>query len=194
MDYFEIKEKVRQMLPRERFEHSQNVADTAVELAEHHGANVEKASIAGILHDCAKEVSYEQAIEIFKKFGLVIDDITLNNPKLLHGPVGACMAQYELGIVDTEILDAVWFHTTAKSNMNLLTKIIYIADFIEVGRTQEGVGELRKLAYSDIDSAIIAALGFSISKTIRSGSLVHPDSIHARNYLLMSQRSAERDE
>ena len=95
------------------------------------------------------------------------------------------MAQYELGIVDPEILDAIWFHTTAKSNMNLLTKIIYIADFIELDRNFEGVARLRELAYEDIDSAIIAALGHTIGKIIKNGLLIHPDSVHARNYLIM---------
>ena len=187
MDYFEIKEKVRELLPEERFLHSQAVADAAEALAQHYGADAEKAKIAGILHDCAKEFDKDRSIEVFKKFGLVIDDITLNNPKLLHGPVGACMAQYEMGIVDPEILDAIWFHTTGKSNMNLLTKIIYIADFIEPNRTEPGVEELRKLAYEDINTAIIAALGWVFTKIIKQGLLIHPDSVHARNYLIMQR-------
>jgi len=187
MDYFAIKDKVRELLLPERFLHSQGVADTAEELAEHYGADTEKAKMAGILHDCAKGISKESAVEVFKKFGLVIDDITLNNSKLLHGPVGACMAQYEMGIVDTEILDAIWFHTTGKSNMNFLTKIIYIADFIEPNRKFEGVEELRKLAYDDIDYAIIAAIGLTIRKVIKMNGLIHPDSVHARNYLIMSK-------
>ena len=185
MDYLEIREKVRQNVSETRFLHSQNVSDVARELAAHYHADLGKAEIAGILHDYAKNINKEQSIEIFKKFGLVIDDITLNNPKLLHGPVGACLAQYELGIVDTEILDAIWFHTTAKSNMNLLTKIVYIADFIEIGKQQEGIEGIRALAYKDIDSAIIAALNIVIFRTINKGLLVHPDSIHARNYLIM---------
>ena len=189
MDYFEIKEKVRKMLPEKRFTHSQATADTAEELAEHYGASAEKAKLAGILHDCAKEYDREKSIEVFKKFGLVIDDISLNNPNLLHGPVGACMAQYEMGIVDPEILDAIWFHTTAKSNMNILTKVIYIADKIEPNRKFEGVEDLRKLAFEDIDSAIIAALGRFTIRNMKKGKLIHPDSIHARNYLLMSNRS-----
>jgi len=189
MNYFDIREKVKQLLPDKRFLHTQGVADTAAELAEHYGVDAEKAKLAGILHDCAKEVSREQAIEIFKKFGLVIDDISLNNPKLLHGPVGACMAQYELGIDDIQILDAIWFHTTAKSNMNILTKIIYIADFIEPNRNYEGVDALRKLAYEDINSAIIVALGSVTKKVIDLGGLVHPDSIHARNFLIMEREN-----
>jgi len=187
MNYFDIREKVKQLLPEERFLHTQAVADTAVELAEHYGVDAEKAKLAGVLHDCAKGYTKDQAIEVFKKFGLVIDDISLNNPKLLHGPVGACMAQYELGIVDPQILDAIWFHTTAKSNMNMLTKIIYIADFIEPHRTFEGVDALRQLAYEDINSAIIVALGSVINKIIGIGGLVHPDSIHARNFLIMER-------
>ena len=185
MSLSEMKEKVRSLLPEDRFNHTLNVSDTAAELAEHHGVDVEKAKLAGLLHDCAKMMDKEQAVQIFKKFGLVIDDISLNNPKLLHGPVGACMAQYELGIVDPQILDAIWFHTTAKSNMNLLTKIIYIADMIEPRRNFEGVDELRALAVTDIDSAIIAALGYTTMKVVRAGGLIHPDSVHARNYLIM---------
>jgi len=187
MNFYDIQDKMRSVLAEKRFDHSVNVAETAAKLAEHYDADVAKAKFAGILHDCAKDIDKAQAIEIFKKFGLVIDDISLNNPKLLHGPVGACMAQYEMGIVDPEILDAIWFHTTAKSNMNLLTKIIYIADFIEPSRDFEGVEALRKLAFEDLDAAIIASLGMTIQKCVKQGLLIHPDSIHARNYLLMER-------
>jgi len=194
MNYYDIQEKARLLLTQKRFDHSVNVAEMAVKLAEQYGADTAKAKFAGMLHDCAKGIGKEEAIEIFKKFGLVIDDITLNNEKLLHGPVGACMAQYEMGIVDAEILDAIWFHTTGKSNMNLLTKIIYIADLIEPSREFEGVSELRKLAFEDIDSAIIAALGQIAQKNIRLGTLIHPDSVHARNYLILTRSESYQNQ
>ena len=189
MEYWSISEKVKAAIKStQRFTHSQNVAIEAAKLARHYGEDEEAAKIAGILHDCAKEIPPERAIELFTKFGIVIDDITLNTPKLIHAPLGACIAQYEYGITDTRILDAIWFHTTAKSNMTLLTKILYVADFIEPEREFEGVEQLRLIAYGDLDAAVMDGLNWTLNDVLKEGKLIHPDTVHARNFLLAQKK------
>lgn len=187
MEVRKIQQRIQSTLSEKRFLHSLGVAEEAQKLALHYGASEEKAYLAGLLHDCAKEIPAEQALTMLDKYGIVVDEITKRTPRLLHGSLGACFSQAEFEITDPEILDAVRFHTTGKANMNLLTKIIYIADYIEPNRRFDGVEELRVLAYESIDSAIIRGIDYTITDLIQSGLALHPDTIHARNYLLLSK-------
>ena len=98
------------------------------------------------------------------------------------------MAKAEYGIEDKEILNAIYFHTTARANMKPLEKLIYIADMTEPGRTIPQSDEIRELVETDIDEALIYAIGCSIKHVIKKGTLVHPDSIHALNYLIEHRR------
>ncbi len=185
METHKIQQRIQKILSEKRYLHSLGVAEEAQRLAVHYGAAEEKAYLAGLLHDCAKEIPEEQALAMLNKYGVQIDEIVKRTPRLLHGPLGACISQVEFEITDPEILDAIRFHTTGKANMNLLTKIIYIADYIEPNRRFEGVEELRVLAYDSIDRAIIAGIDYTIEDLIQSGLALHPDTIHARNYLLL---------
>ena len=122
-----------------------------------------------------------------KKYGVSVDSMSKLTPKILHGVLGACEAQSKFGIYDPEILDAVKYHTTGKGNMSMLAKIIYIADYIEPNRDFDGVRELRSLAYRDIDEAIIKGIDDTIKDLIKRGLLLHPDTIHARNDLIIKR-------
>ncbi len=188
IDIDKIKENLEEVLSEKRYKHSLGVADEAVRLAERYGADSNKAYIAGLVHDCAKEIENSKAKAMIKdKYGLTIDPISMNTHKLLHGPLGACIAQSEFDIYDPEVLDAIRYHTTAKANMSMLTKIIYIADYIEPNRDFDGVEELRALAYEDIDAAILLGIDFTLSELIEKGSMFHPDTVHARNKLLFDK-------
>lgn len=186
LDIDKIKEKLEEVLSEKRYTHSLGVADEAVRLSKKYFIDSDKAYIAGLVHDCAKEIPNEKAKELLTEtYGLSIDSVSMHTHKLLHGPLGACIAQHEFEIYDPEILDAIKYHTTAKANMSMLTKIIYIADYIEPNRDFEGVEELRELAYDDIDKSILVGIDFTLEELIERGSMFHPDTVHARNWLLM---------
>ena len=121
------------------------------------------------------------------------DEMTLSSKALLHSVAGAYLAK-EIYNIDDEIFDAILYHTTGKEDMCLLTKIIYIADYIEPMRCFDGVEEVRKLAFSDIDAAILKSCSNVIIHTVNKGSAIHPNTINARNYLLMNNRSAAENE
>lgn len=183
-----IKKNLEESLSQKRYTHSIGVADEAVKLAKHYSADADKAYIAGIVHDCAKEIEPATAKTMLtEKYGITVDPIAVYMHKLLHAPLGACIAQSEFGIYDSEILDAVKYHTTAKANMNILTKILYIADYIEPNRDFDGVEELRKLAYENIDKAILLGINFTIEELLKKERMFHPDTVHARNWLLMQE-------
>jgi predicted HD superfamily hydrolase involved in NAD metabolism len=167
MKTLEITQKLRKELEKEfkpdRFDHTLGVAYTAASLAIVHGADIQKALIAGMLHDCAKSMSHEDQIKICEKNKIDITDVEKRNHSLLHAKVGVYFARTKYDIYDTEILDAIRWHTTGREDMALLEKIIYIADFIEPNRRPlEGMDIIRKEAFSDIDRCLAHILHDSV--------------------------------
>ncbi len=184
----EIKADLKKILSQKRYIHSLGVADEAERLARRYGANPDKAFLAGLVHDCAKEFPPDKMESMLKSmYGVSVDAMSRLMPKILHGPLGACEAQRKYNIYDPEILDAVKYHTTGKGGMSLLGKIIYIADYIEPNRDFEGVEVLRKLAYDNIDEAIIYGIDETIKDLIDRGLVIHPDTVHARNDLIIKR-------
>lgn len=171
------------------YRHSLSVKQVAIDLARCYGANTEKASIAGILHDYGKAFSHEDLLRCAHKWGMEIDEVTLNEPDLLHAPVGARLIQKQFNINDKEVLEAVEVHTTGRKGMGLLAKIIYLADYIEVGRNYPGVERLRELAFKDLDKAVLTAVEQTISYVLKRGRLIHPNSIFLRNSLVSKQKT-----
>ena len=181
-------EKLRNTLEKKRFEHSINVMNSAVELAKRHGADVEKTQIAGLLHDCAKNYSADMLTSICEKSGVYLDDVTKNEPGLLHAYAGACILKDEYGVDDDEIYDAVFYHTVGKPDMSLITKIIFIADCIEPGREAGWADEVRKVVFDDIDKALIIQLDNTIRNVLRKGTLLHTNTINTRNFYIQKAR------
>ena len=186
MTYEEMKEKLKSRLKPTRYEHSVGVADTAVVLAERFGVNVEKARIAGLLHDCARQFPNEQLPTEAAKRHITYGMVEKNMPLLLHGYVGARLIEEEYGIADGEISQAIYRHTVGGADMTDLDKIIYFADMIEPGRRYPGVDELRSLAKTaTLDEMVLAGLTRSIKFVLEKGHLIHPDTVIARNEILI---------
>lgn len=181
MDISEINKKLRKSLDGKRYAHSIGVAETAAEMAERFGADTDKAYLAGLLHDCAKCISYDESLLLAKKYNCELDDVTLKCPGIVHAPVGAVVARYEYDTEDCEILDAICYHTAAREKMTLLDKIIYVADMAEPSRTFDGVEDLRRLTKEDIDLAFCEALRFSLLFNIKKGNIMHPNTLYAWN-------------
>jgi len=172
------------LIDESRLEHSVNVSVCARDLALKYGADTGKAELTGLIHDCAKCLTYDKMLELCKKYDLKTDEISKTSRALLHGPLGACLARDLFGIDDDEILSAIACHTTGKKGMNLLDKVVCLADYIEPLRRFDGVEEIRQLAFTDIDLALLKALEISIVHVINSGLLLHPATVEARNELL----------
>ena len=184
MDDAEITGELTKRLSPKRLRHSIEVSQTAQSLAVRFGSNKEKARLAGLLHDLAREVPMNELLPRAQAFGIVVCDIEQAEPILLHAPLAAKMAQAEFGVDDAEIMQAIILHTTGGINMTLLDKIIYLADVIEPGRSFKGVDKIRKVARTDLDKALLLALDLSICFIVKGGGLIHPATIAARNELL----------
>ena len=129
-----IKENLKKKLSSKRYEHTIGVEYTSTCLAMRYGVDIEKARIAGLLHDCAKYLSSEDKISKCESYGIPVSDYERKNPELLHAKLGACFANEIYGVTDSEILSAIIWHTTGCPDMSLLDKIVFIADYIEANR------------------------------------------------------------
>ena len=170
-----MRKKLKGDLDKERYEHTIGVMHTAGCLAMRYVCDLDQALTAGLLHDCAKCIPNEKKIEMCKKYHLQISAAELANPGLLHAKLGAYVAWKKFQIEDEEILRAIASHTTGRPAMSLLDKIIYIADFIEPGRTEApNLPAVRKLAFCDIDACLYRILEDSLSYLENKGVTVDP--------------------
>lgn len=188
----EMLTKLKATQHERRFNHTLGVVSEAERLAPKFGVDVQKAKLTALLHDCAKnldEATGENFFVLCQKYGVKLDECARNESALVHAFLGAAVAYKEYGIEDNEILEAIYYHTTARANMTPLEKLIYIADMTEPGRTIEQAKEIRRLVEENIDEALIYAIGCSIKHVIKKGTLIHPDSVHALNYLIEHRRA-----
>ena len=166
-----------------RLKHSVNTAKEAVYLAKKYNSDPDKAYLAGLLHDVAKGLSGADLENTANQYGIEIDEYEVVNPELIHGKIGAVMVNKQLGIEDKDILGAIRWHTTGHKNMTLLEKIIYLADIIEPGRKFLHVNIIKRLAYQDIDQAMVFALEHIFEFVKSKGFSLHPESIEAYHFL-----------
>ena len=182
----QMRKELQRRLKRGRFAHSIGVANTAVKLAKRFGVDETKAYVAGLLHDCAREFENDELPAQAERRGIAIGAVERAMPLLLHSYIGAKMIREIYGVDDAEIAQAIWRHTVGAPDMTALDKIIYFADMIEPNRNYPGVEKLRNLAESaPLDEILLTALSESIIFVVQKNSLVHPDTVAARNFLLL---------
>ena len=158
----EAKKIVKPRLSEKRWTHTKNVKKMAVKLAKQWGADPEKAAVAAILHDSAKELPKSELLQIFADNAIIAENAPARPSPVWHGIAAAILAETQWGVTDPEILSAIRCHTTGKLNMTKLDKIIYLADMTSAERDWPGVEDLRKLEMQDLDRALCDALKRSI--------------------------------
>ena len=179
---------IRSKLNADRFNHSLNVADSAKELALRYGADADKAYTAGLLHDVMKNASEEEQLGVLSEAGIELMPVERENKKLWHAIAGAAYVKFVMGIDDRDIIRAVRYHTTGRSGMSLLERIVYLADYISADRNYNGVEDMRRLCKSDSDEAILYALTFGIPDLVSKGRVIHPDSIDLYNEVIIKKQ------
>ncbi len=178
-------------MPSELYRHSLEVGASAAFLAQRHGGDEEKAYLTGLLHDYGKVYSIDQLLEYAWELNLSLDQVTRKVPPLLHAPVGAALLTRGFNITDEEILEAVHYHTTGAPELGVLSKIIFLADLIEKGRSYSGVEEIRELAEYNLQRALLAGVESTIKRVLELGALLHPNTILFRNELINEIREEE---
>lgn len=175
---------LQEYLNDKRIEHSISTRDTAVRLAQRFGANVEAAKVAGIFHDIAKQLPKEKKLELCIEYDIPVDEIMQENPELLHGFIGAEIIKRNYDIDNSDILNAVRYHTTGRRGMSLLEKVVYLADLIEPGRNFDGVDEIRTAAFRNLDGAMLMAAKNVMSFILYHDLPMHPLTLDAYNDML----------
>ena len=188
IDIETISALLKEKLSCERFQHSVGVMNTGSVLARIHGVSEYDARIAGLVHDCAKNLNSNQMLNLALKFDILLNGVLKHSTHLLHSFVGAELAKEEFDIHDLDILNAIRFHTTGRENMSDLEKIIFVADLIEPSRNFPGVEKLRNLALSNLDKATLMALDHTIGYVISKGEPLHELTVLARNYLIFQTK------
>ena len=151
--------KLKHEMDEGRYQHTMGVMYTCAALAMRYDYDIQKAQLAGLLHDCAKCIPNGKKLKLCEKHNIQMNETERRNPFLLHAKLGAFLAMEQYGIHDKEIVSAILSHTTGKPNMSLLDKIVYVADYIEPKRNKAAnLPQVRKLAFLDIDQALYRIL------------------------------------
>ena len=183
MTYQQAEDMVRQTLSPKRFQHTMNVKNLAVRMAQHYGVDTEKAALAAILHDSAEELPRTELLQIMQD-NAIIKKGTQNRPEpVWHGICAAILAKTQWNVQDEEILSAIACHTTGKENMSKLDKILFLADMTSAERDYPGVEELRSLEMQNLDKAMIQALKMTISFVEQKNAIADPESAKALAWL-----------
>lgn len=170
-----LRKAMEKIQDSKRFEHTLGVEYTAAALAMCHGCDVRDAQIAGLLHDCAKCLSDEKRLSICRKNHIPVTPLEKKNPFLLHAKAGAYLAHKKYGVKNQDILNAIRSHTTGREDMSILEKIVFVADYIEPGRMHApNLAEVRKLAFLDLDAALVKILEDTLDYLKASGSDIDP--------------------
>jgi predicted HD superfamily hydrolase involved in NAD metabolism len=183
MDRNEALEIVREQLTEKRYSHTLGVVDTAVQLARKYNIDEKKAELAAIFHDYAKFRPKEELRNIILQEQLE-EELLHHHHELWHAPVGAILVKREAGIHDNEILQAIRYHTTGHPQMTTLDKVVFLADYIEPGRSFPGVNEVRELAKQSLNEAVLQALKNTIRFLIDKRQPIYPDTFLTYNMIL----------
>lgn len=192
-DFAALQAKVASVLSAERYAHTLRVVQQAQVLAAAYNADPDAARVAAILHDCAKDLPIAVQLKQAEAFGIVLAEVERHTPALLHALVGAAAAQREYGVTDAAVLSAIRWHTTGRANMTTLEKVIFLADYTEVGRQFAGVHAVREAAGRDLDEAMLIALDQTITHVLQKNWLLHPVTVEARNFLLLQREQFSAD-
>ena len=178
----ELEQEVIALLNPNRVAHVLGCRDCAVELAKLYGENEVDAARAGLLHDITKAIDGPLQLTLCAEYGIVLDTFSRSFPKTLHALTGSLVAQRIFG-ENENVVRAICHHTTGRANMTLLEKIIYIADYVEANRNFPGVEDMRAMAYTDLDQAVLMGLQSAVAHVRRQGQGLAPATLEALEFL-----------
>ena len=179
----EIKSFLSKGLKEERFYHSLSVSAVAASLAMRYGADIQKAELAGLIHDCAKAYPVDQYVKMAQDFGISLEQVEIDNPQLIHAKLGAYYAKKDFFVEDEDILNSIIYHTTGRPGMTLLEKIIYIADYIEPARYKaKRLEDVRRMAFKDPDECLNMILSDTVEHLYEKKYVINPLTLETFKY------------
>lgn len=189
----DLEKSMEKVLDAKRYRHTLGVAYTAASLAMSYGCDVHSAYLAGLLHDNAKHMTTRQQIEVCQEHGMDPDLLKTKNPEILHADAGAFLAEDLYGIHDSNVLNAIRFHTTGRPGMNILEEIIYVADYIEPNRRElEGIQQIRQVAFHNLEQAMVLISKNTIHYLEGKGQNIDPATRETYDYYIRSNQMNEK--
>ncbi|MBD3271424.1 MAG: HD domain-containing protein [Elusimicrobia bacterium] len=175
---------------RPRFVHSLGVMRTAGAIARRWGADVNKARIAGLLHDCSRGMSMHKQKQLVRAYDpkILHDPLITTNPHLIHGFASAAIAYKKFKVRDKAVLHAMAYHTTGCSRMSVLDKIIFLADMSAPDRRFASLKTLRRKIHADLDKAVCLGLMYKIEHVLYGKQSIHPRALEAWNDIIQTIR------
>lgn len=187
-----IEDELAGSLSINSFEHCVRTKLKAIELAEAHGADIEKTATAALLHDYARDLNNTELLDEAVRNNYAVNQVERNNPYLLHAPVGAILVKRNLGIEDDDILNAIRRHTYGDVDMKKIDLIVYLADLIEPGRTGISIEEVRGAALIDLERSFKIAYQKQVEGLLSKGKYLHPLTVRVWNNLIDSEKDNGR--
>lgn len=179
-----ILKDLKEYLSEERYRHTLSVRDEALKLGKVYKCDLKKLEIATLLHDIGKSKKVDKLLPLSNDFSIMIKERLKYENNIFHSIASAFIAKEKYNIEDEDIINAILYHTTGRSNMSLIEKIVYLADYIEPNRKHQGVEKARSLAYKNLDEAILYALNKTIIYLIEKNEIIDTKAIEARNCLI----------
>lgn len=177
-----LKEELKSKVTEKRYLHSLGVMKMCEKLAKIYNVDIERARLVGLVHDIAKDIPKEEYI---KENNIPCSETEKANIEITHGKIAADICKKKYGF-DEEMCSAIAIHTTGKANMTMLEKVLFVADKIDETRKYPLAEELRQIAYTSLDKAIVKNIDEAIKKNIEENKVIIEDSIYTRNYLLIN--------
>ena len=170
-----------------RYFHTIGVIEMALTLNRKLKLNLDENKVfaSAALHDVAKLMPKDEMEEIlqneFKDLYYEIKEY----PTVWHSFVGSYVAKEKFNIVDKDILNAIKYHTTGKVDMTDLEKLIFVSDYIEkITRNHESMIETRKIAYNNLDEALVKTLSDTIEYLKIENKSIYSKTLETYEYYL----------
>lgn len=187
-DWPRLEQLVADRLQERRLRHVQGVVATALYLAGHHGINPDQARAAALLHDFLRNTPGSELQAMAVELGVAEPDPEDNRPDILHGPVAAARLAADGLVTDADVLGAIRWHTTGRSQMSPLEMVVWLADKLEPGRTFPWVERLRETVATDLEGTLLAALDETLLYLVEKGQRIHLATVQCRNWLVQQRR------
>lgn len=171
-DTSEKKKYLRENLSQKRYTHSLNVAEECRKLALKYGEDPDKAYFAGLLHDICKELPDDEQKKLVLESNFAVCREELETKSLWHAVAGAYFIKIHFGVEDIDILNSVRFHTVGRAGMTRLEEIVYLGDLVSADRDYKDVDRMRKIAYTNLNSAMLEGFAYSMKSVVKKGGLV----------------------
>lgn len=184
-------ELLAQFLGAKRVRHSNNVADTAVGLAQRFAPELaEKAELAGLLHDNAKRFKPAELTDMASRLDIELTAGEREQPELLHGKIGAVLLGERFGVDDEDIAQAVADHVTGRPGMGLLSRILYVADQAALDREFPGIDALREVAQQDLEQAVLLVVKHKLNYVMLKNCQIEEQSVALYNEMIAKLHGA----